>query len=111
MRTLGLLAVAAALALPTMSVTPASAQQRMVDRDGYDIVGVRLSERERKESRPVELPNGQVVLRPVNNGIPWLYGFGDARGVPSGLPTQQGVTPSIYDSTPSSGIVPGQSSR
>ncbi|MER0237497.1 hypothetical protein [Fulvimarina sp. MAC8] len=111
MRTLGMLAVSAALAIPTISVGPASAQLRAVDRDGYDIVGVRLSERERRNSQPVQLPDGRVVLRPVSNGIPWLFGFGDARGAPSGVPTTNGVTPSMSASTPSGGLVPGQEPR
>lgn len=111
MRAIAVLAVSAALIIPTVSSGSASGQQRIVDRDGYDIVGVRLSERERRDSRPVQLPDGRIVLRPVSNGIPWLFGFGDARGVPSGLPTSRGVTPSIDASTPSGGIVPGQRSR
>ena len=111
MRSLGLLAVAAAFTLPLFAMTHAASASGLKDRYGYDIVGVRLSNREQRESRPVRLPDGRVVLRPVSNGIPFLYGFGDARGVPSGLPTVQGVTPTLERSTASGGIVPGQNPR
>ena len=111
MRSFVRLAAAAALTLPLFSLETTASAAGLKDRDGYDIVGVRLSERERRDSRPVRLPDGRVVLRPVGNGIPFLFGFGDARGAPSGLPTVNGVTPSLDNSTPSGGIVPGQSSR
>ncbi|WP_148227504.1 hypothetical protein [Fulvimarina pelagi] len=110
MRTLGLMAISVAFVVPTFSINEAEAQ-RAVDRDGYDIVGVKLSERERRDSRPVRLPDGRVVLRPVSQGIPFLFGFGDARGTPSGIPTVNGVTPSAQASTPSGGRVPGQTPR
>ena len=101
--------VAAALATPLL--IPAQAEAQLKDRDGYDIVGIRLSERERENSRPVRLPDGRVVLRPVSEGIPFLFGLGDNRGAPSGLPTEGGVTPTARASTPSGGLVPGQEPR
>ncbi|MDY8107553.1 hypothetical protein U0C82_00130 [Fulvimarina sp. 2208YS6-2-32] len=112
MRSVGLLAATAALTLASFPAATSAVANGLKDRDGYDIVGIRLSEREREESRPVRLPDGRVVLRPVDaGGIPFLYGFGDARGAPSGLPTTNGVTPTISASTPSGGLVPGQESR
>ncbi|MEX6505026.1 hypothetical protein [Jiella sp. M17.18] len=70
--------------------------------------GVILSRREREAARPVRLPDGRVVYQAGNSGIPWLYGLGDAYGRASADPLVGGVTPSIIDSTPSRGIVPGQ---
>ena len=58
-----------------------------------------------------DLPDGRVVLRPVNEGIPFLFGLGDNSGAPSGLPTEGGVTPTARASTPSGGLVPGQEPR
>ena len=101
--------VSAVLAAPLLIPTHAEAQLK--DRDGYDIVGIRLSERERENSRPVRLPDGRGVLRPVNEGIPFLFGLGDNSGAPSGLPTEGGVTPTARASTPSGGLVPGQEPR
>ncbi|MEE2953338.1 MAG: hypothetical protein VYD57_19105 [Pseudomonadota bacterium] len=101
--------VSAALTAPLLM--PMQADAQLKDRDGYDIVGVRLSEREREESRPVRLPDGRVVLRPVSQGMPFLFGLGDNRGVPSGLPTKGGVTPTAEASTPSGGLIPGQEPR
>ncbi|MEF2551080.1 hypothetical protein VQ042_06840 [Aurantimonas sp. A2-1-M11] len=88
--------IAAVLILP---VLPAAAQQT---------VGVRLSEREKAQSRRVVLSDGRVVLRPVSPGIPWLYGFGSRYGRASAQPLVNGVTPSVMADTPSGGIVPGQ---
>ena len=105
-----LLAAAAALfALPTLP--PAIVGQNGAAA-AQDVVGVRLSARERERSVRVRLPDGRVVLRPVNSGgIPWLYGFGDVYGNASGLPLVGGVTPSVLASTASGGIVPGQNPR
>ena len=53
--------VSAVLAAPLLIPTHAEAQLK--DRDGYDIVGIRLSERERENSRPVRLPDGRNASR------------------------------------------------
>jgi len=74
--------------------------------------GVRLSPRER--AAVVEryvLPDGRVVLLTENNGLPFLFGLGDATGKPSSVPLVNGITPSVMASTPSGGLVPGQSSE
>ncbi len=76
--------------------------------DPYPPVGVKLSPRERGASRPTRLSNGKVTLRPDNDGLPFLFGLGDATGKPSAKPTVNGVTPSVSASTPSNGVVPGQ---
>ncbi|RFC66057.1 hypothetical protein DYI37_00865 [Fulvimarina endophytica] len=83
----------------------------MLNSRGYPVVGVKLSERELDRSRPVRLSDGRVVLRPRSAGLPFLFGLGDASGAPSGLPTVNGVTPSVAASTPSGGLVPGQTPR
>lgn len=88
--------LAALLALPAVPVL------------AQDSVGVALSNREKRVAVPVRLPDGRVVLRTRNSGIPWLYGLGSAYGKASGLPLVGGVTPSIIASTPSGGLVPGQ---
>lgn len=77
--------------------------------DRYPSVGVILSEREKRESVPVRLPDGRVVLRPVHaEGLPFLFGFGESYGNPSGMPLKGGATPSQMKSTPSGGLIPGQ---
>ncbi|MEC5289824.1 hypothetical protein VSX64_03935 [Aurantimonas sp. C2-6-R+9] len=88
--------LAALLALPA---APVLAQQT---------VGVALSNREKRVAVPVRLPDGRMVLRTRNSGVPWLYGVGSTYGKASGLPLIGGVTPSIIASTPSGGLVPGQ---
>jgi hypothetical protein len=102
------LALAALLALPSLSPVAASAQDRFENRGPEQTVGVFLSEREKRRTVPVRLADGRVVLRPAHHGIPFLFGFGDNTGVPSALPTVRGITPSIRAATPSGGIVPGQ---
>lgn len=99
---------AALLALPAIGTAPAAAQDRFENRGPHETVGVALSEREKRRAVPVRLPDGRVVLRPANRGIPFLFGFGDNTGVPSALPTVGGITPSAMAATPSGGIVPGQ---
>jgi len=93
-----LLAVLFATALLT-PMLPAAAQEP---------VGVRLSEREKQQSRRVVLPDGRVVLRPFSPGLPWLYGVGSVYGKASAQPLVNGVTPSVMADTPARGIVPGQ---
>lgn len=53
-------------------------------------------------------PDGRVVPLVENNGIPFLFGLGDARGKPSSVPLVNGRTPTVEASTASGGIVPGQ---
>lgn len=92
--------LAALLATALMTpVLPAAAQEP---------VGVRLSEREKQQSRRVVLPDGRVVLRPHSPGLPWLYGVGSVYGKASAQPLVNGVTPSVMADTPARGIVPGQ---
>ena len=76
--------------------------------DPYPPVGVVLAPRERGASRPTRLSNGKVTLRPDNDGLPFLFGLGDATGKASAVPLVNKVTPSVSASTPSSGVVPGQ---
>ncbi|MBB4002370.1 hypothetical protein [Aurantimonas endophytica] len=102
------LALAALIALPSFGSVAAMAQDRFEDRDRAETVGVFLSKREKARSVPVRLPDGRVVLRPPNRGIPFLFGFGDNDGAPSSLPTVGGITPSAIAATPSGGLVPGQ---
>ncbi|WP_182085494.1 hypothetical protein [Aureimonas sp. ME7] len=71
--------------------------------------GVILSPRERAQVvRQVELPDGRVVLQTENYGFPAFYGVGDVRGKASSIPLVNGQTPSVLGSTPSGGLVPGQ---
>ena len=79
-----------------------------VFKDPYPPVGVVLAPRERGASRPTRLSNGKVTLRPRNDGLPFLFGLGDATGKASAVPLVNGVTPSVSASTPSDGVVPGQ---
>ncbi|WP_192845069.1 hypothetical protein [Aureimonas sp. AU20] len=53
-------------------------------------------------------PDGRTVPLVENQGIPFLYGLGDARGKASSVPLVNGRTSTIEASTPSNGIVPGQ---
>lgn len=93
------LAAALLSALLALPAAPVLAQES---------VGVALSNREKRVAVPVRLPDGRVVLRTRNSGVPWLYGVGSVYGKASGLPLIGGVTPSIIASTPSGGLVPGQ---
>ena len=102
------LALAALIALPVIGSAPVAAQDRRVTPGPEATVGVALSNREARRAVPVRLPDGRVVLRPPNHGIPFLFGFGDNDGVPSARPTVGGVTPSAIAATPSGGLVPGQ---
>ena len=68
--------------------------------------GVILSDRERRDAERVQVGDGSS--RVYAPGIPFLYGLGDAVGDPSGVPLVNGRTPSVYASTPSGGVVPGQ---
>ncbi len=68
-----------------------------------------LSPREREQVVGYHvLPDGRRVPLVENNGIPFLFGFGDARGNASSEPLVNGRTSTIEASTPSGGIVPGQ---
>lgn len=71
--------------------------------------GVTLSTREREvATERFVLPDGRVVRLPPNGGLPFLFGLGDAYGKPSSVPVVRGTTPSVLASTPSGGLVPGQ---
>ena len=70
---------------------------------------LKLSPRERDAVvRNYVRPDGRVVPLTENNGIPFLFGLGDARGKPSSIPLVNGATATVEASTPSSGLVPGQ---
>ena len=70
---------------------------------------LRLSPRERDDVVGYYVrPDGQRVPLVENNGIPFLYGLGDARGKASSIPLVNGRTATVEASTPSGGIVPGQ---
>jgi len=89
----------AAVLLATLAAAPAFAQG----------AGVTLSPREREVATERHvLPDGRVVLLPANGGLPFLFGLGDAYGKPSSVPVVRGTTPSVLASTPSGGLVPGQ---
>jgi len=94
----------------TAGLVPSSASAQDY-RTGVRGQGVILSDRERREAYAVRLPNGRVVERASNGGIPWLFGLGDVYGKASGLPLVNGATPSVLASTPSGGIIPGQDPR
>lgn len=76
--------------------------------DPYPPVGVVLAPRERGAAHPTRLSNGKVTLRPDNDGVPFLFGLGDATGKASAVPLVNRLTPSVSASTPSHGVVPGQ---
>ncbi|MCQ8784164.1 hypothetical protein [Mangrovibrevibacter kandeliae] len=102
--TLALVALAAASLAPSAALAGRCGGQNSSTREGQVI----LSPREAARARPVQLADGTVVRRPDNQGIPFLFGLGDADGVPSGAPLMAGATPSVEASTPSCGLVPGQ---
>jgi len=72
-----------------------------------DVLQLSPREREQVVGRYVR-PDGRTVPLVQNQGIPFLYGLGDARGKASSVPLLNGRTSTVEASTPSNGIVPGQ---